>query len=545
MTRVAGGAAIDTAGEPGRVDTFFLGSSIPTGTQNVVVNRTNNTTIMYAVATTVTAATNTEPTGIILLQEDGTFTAQSVNDGSTGSNSLRLAGGYTGGSNVLAAATGSTIGQSIDFGVYCASSAYETTAGQGARNIGFNYGTTDDRAAVHLAVREIDTTPPTVSSIARANPSPTNAASIQYTVTFSESVAGVDATDFTLTTSELTGTSITGVSGSGSTYTVTVNSGSGNGTIRLDLTDDDTVADGSGNKLGGTGAGNGNYTSGQVYTMDKTAPTLSPVHIASSNVDPTKAFVGDIVTLTFTSSEIITTPSVTIAGNSAAVSGGPTGWSATRTILAGDPLGAVTFSISSFNDQAGNAGSMVTTVTDSSSVSVMPNNATLTIATAGAGSGTVYSSPGTIACATGSSTNCSDSFTNPTDVTLTAAPDWKSEIVWSGGCTGTSLSCGPFTLTGNTGVTATFNYKQLVMMPGPEYYATIQDAYNSCVDGTILQGRDQTFTEDLVFDRSVNVTFNGGNDATWNVVGNTTINGTVTMAGVAGGSATISNLIIQ
>jgi hypothetical protein len=176
------------------------------------------------------------------------------------------------------------------------------------------------------------------------------------------------------------------------------------------------------------------------------------------------------------------------------------------------------------------------------SLEVTPGSVTLTISTAGAGSGTVYSSPGAIACATGNSANCSDSFTVPTDVTLTAAPDWKSEVSWTGGCIGNGLSCGPFTLNSNTGVTATFNYKQLVMMPGPAYYPSIQDAYNACSDGTVLQGRDQTFNEDLDFNRTVNITFNGGNDATWNVVGNTTINGIVTLTA---GGVTVSNLIIQ
>jgi len=386
-----------------------------------------------------------------------------------------------------------------------------------------------------------DTTSPAVSSIVRVNASPTNAAIVQYTVTFSESVAGVDTTDFAVTTAGVTGASVTGVIGSGSTYTVTVSSGSGDGTIRLDLTDDDTVADLAGNKLGGTGIGNGSYTSGQVYTMDKTAPTLSTVHIASSNADQTRAVAGDIVTVTFTSSESITTPTVTIAGNSATVSGGPTVWSATRTILSGDPLGVAAFSISSFNDQVGNGGVTVTTVTDSSTVTIMSGNATLTITLAGTGDGTVISTPGGIACPG----DCSEAYSGGTEVTLWATPDWKTDFVgWTVGCTGTGTTC-IFTPSGDTGVTATFNYKPLVMMPGPLYYATIQDAYNACVEGTVLKGRDLTFTEDLVFDRAVNVTFEGGNNDSWTVVGNTTITGTVTMAGVAGGSATISNLVIQ
>src|SRR6185369_1810965 len=101
-----------------------------------------------------------------------------------------------------------------------------------------------------------------------------------------------------------------------------------------------------------------------------------------------------------------------------------------------------------------------TTSTGTTNVMATSSNVTLTITTAGAGSGTVYSSPGTIACASGNGTNCSDSFSNPTDVTLTAAPDWKSETTWTGGCIGTGNTCGPFILNGNTSVTATFDYKQ-------------------------------------------------------------------------------------
>src|SRR5204862_308567 len=47
----------------------------------------------------------------------------------------------------------------------------------------------------------IDKTVPTVSSIVRAGVNPTNGTSVQYTVTFSENVTGVDTTDFTNTTS--------------------------------------------------------------------------------------------------------------------------------------------------------------------------------------------------------------------------------------------------------------------------------------------------------------------------------------------------------
>ena len=167
MTEVAGGAAADTANEPGRVDTFFLGTGILTGTQSIIVNRINDATIMYASAATQTAGTNTEiyVPGIVLLQENGTFVEQLVDDGSPGTNSQRYAAAYSGGANILSAGVASTVLNNIDFGVYTITTAKETTAGQSARNVGFTDATADDRAAVHLAVREIP--PPTTLAISQ------------------------------------------------------------------------------------------------------------------------------------------------------------------------------------------------------------------------------------------------------------------------------------------------------------------------------------------------------------------------------------------
>jgi M6 family metalloprotease-like protein len=141
---------------------------------------------------------------------------------------------------------------------------------------------------------------PSVSSIVRAGASPTNAASVDFTVTFSESVTGVDAADFALTASGVSGASVGSVSGSGTTRTVSVNTGSGNGTIRLDVTDDDSIVNGSSIPLGGAGAGNGNFTGGQSYTIDKTAPTVS---MASAAPNPTKT---SPIPVTVTFSESVT-----------------------------------------------------------------------------------------------------------------------------------------------------------------------------------------------------------------------------------------------
>jgi len=120
----------------------------------------------------------------------------------------------------------------------------------------------------------IDNTPPTVSSITRTDSNPTSSSSVQWTVTFSENVVGVNATDFALANIGLTSPSISTVTGSGSSYTVTASTGNGSGSLGLNLNDNDFITDAAGNKLGGTGtgtagsggAGNGSYI-GEAYTV--------------------------------------------------------------------------------------------------------------------------------------------------------------------------------------------------------------------------------------------------------------------------------------
>jgi hypothetical protein len=121
---------------------------------------------------------------------------------------------------------------------------------------------------------------PVVNSILRANASPTNTASVDFTVTFSEPVTGVDTVapfdDFALTTSAgITDASITAISGSGTTYLVSADTGTGSGTIRLDVVDDDTILGVDANPLGGPDPGNGNFTSGQTYVVRPLSLTVS------------------------------------------------------------------------------------------------------------------------------------------------------------------------------------------------------------------------------------------------------------------------------
>jgi subtilisin-like proprotein convertase family protein len=142
----------------------------------------------------------------------------------------------------------------------------------------------------------MDKTAPAVLSSLRVNPNPTNLASVDFTVTFSEPVTGVDLADFNLTTSGVSGAAVSGVSGSGAVYTVSVGTGSGSGTIRLNVGDDDTIEDAALNPLGGVGAGNGNYSAGQTYDVDKNSPTVA----SSLRADPNPTTAASVnFTVTF------------------------------------------------------------------------------------------------------------------------------------------------------------------------------------------------------------------------------------------------------
>jgi hypothetical protein len=169
-----------------------------------------------------------------------------------------------------------------------------------------------------------DSIAPVVNSIKRTNPSPTRATSVNFTVTFSEPVTGVNAIDFSLTrTGTLSGLWVTGVSGGLTVYTVSVNTGTGNGTLRLDLKASGTgIQDLAGNPI------SGGFTGGEAYTIDKTAPTL--VSSVRLNANPTKAAS---VNFTVTFSEPVTgvnaidfslTRTGTLTGGSVTgISGGP------------------------------------------------------------------------------------------------------------------------------------------------------------------------------------------------------------------------------
>ncbi len=160
--------------------------------------------------------------------------------------------------------------------------AFSLTCIDAAGNVAAPVTTTTNGSAV-----QADIMVPAVVAITRQTPSPTGATSASYAVTFTESVTGVDASDFALTVTGATSASIGSVTGSGTIYLVTVNSIVGGGTLRLDLKPSGTgIADSAGN-LVATG-----FTAGEVYTINGSAPTLTTPASATIAEDATFDFTG-------------------------------------------------------------------------------------------------------------------------------------------------------------------------------------------------------------------------------------------------------------
>jgi Bacterial Ig-like domain len=274
----------DGAGNP-------LGDSVG-GTNG---NFTGQTYVIDKTAPSVTinqAAGQVDPTGASTINFTVIF-SESVSDFATGDVTL---GGTAAATTATVTGSGTTYNVAVS-GMTGPGTVIATIGAAKATDASGN-GNTASTSTDNTVT--YDTTP-FVQSIDRATSSPTNATSLSWTVTFTRAVTGVDATDFQLAASGVSGASITGVTGSGTTYTVTASSGTGSGTLGLNLVDDNTIRDAqnNGSKLGGNSMGDGNFT-GQVYTVDKIAPTVT-VNQKSGQADPTNA-LPIVFTVTFSES---------------------------------------------------------------------------------------------------------------------------------------------------------------------------------------------------------------------------------------------------
>lgn len=119
----------------------------------------------------------------------------------------------------------------------------------------------------------LDNTAPTLDSFTRQTPStsPTNADTLVFRATFSEDVSNVDASDFEVTGTTATITSVSSVDAS--TYDITVSGGdlsSLNGTVGLDVASGQDIVDLAANSLPA-----GEPATDETYVVDNTAPTLN------------------------------------------------------------------------------------------------------------------------------------------------------------------------------------------------------------------------------------------------------------------------------
>ncbi len=269
-------------------------------------------------------------------------------------------------------------------------------------------------------------TSPTVSSIDLVGPAANNAGSDQFVVTFSESVTGVDASDFSLTTTGTASGTVASITGSGSTYTVTVGSVTGEGTLRLDLNASGTgIEDPVGNAI------SGGYLAGQTYTIERTGPSNTSITVPADGTYGAGQWLQ--VTLAFSAPVFVTgTPRIAIglaAGHTVYANytfGSGTGAITFRyTVAAGDraPSGITLASSVDLNggtiaDAAGNAAPLALTGT--------PSTAGVDVGTGGSVTTTTTSSPTTSSTTVTSAT--SDTATTTTATTSTSVTGTSNSV---------------------------------------------------------------------------------------------------------------------
>ena len=148
------------------------------------------------------------------------------------------------------------------------------------------------------AEKGIDVTPPMVASITLMQPTPTTELELGFRVEFSENVTGVDPEDFSVDLSNFPTAFVWEVSGSGTTYFVLVLRGEGEGQLGLDLVDNDSIVDDSGNVLGGPGLINGDFSSTVSYLIvprpTVTLSTATPLVTNHTTIRVAVAFSAEV-----------------------------------------------------------------------------------------------------------------------------------------------------------------------------------------------------------------------------------------------------------
>jgi len=208
-------------------------------------------------------------------------------------------------------------------------------------------------AAVAQAVT-VDLVAPSLVAITTPDAAVTRDTIIDFTVTFSEPVAGLTAANLTLTGTAAAGLVPTlATTDGGRTYAVTVPAGTAEGTLGLTL-DPAGITDAAGNALAGLGV-----TVGPTLTLDRTAPVLTLQPLAGDGVlSGAELAAGLVVTGTATGLEPGASVTVTLTdatGTPVLTQAAPVANGTFALPLAGAALGEGTYAVTvTAADAAGN-----------------------------------------------------------------------------------------------------------------------------------------------------------------------------------------------
>jgi len=227
------------------------------------------------------------------------------------------------------AVLGSLSGASTQFAQGIATATFTAGAAKGFASVEASLDNQTSTVTISL--------PTSVSSINRATATPSNLGSVQWTVTFADSVSGVASGNFSLVNTGLGGSpAITGVTSVGSApaanWTVTASTGTGAGTLGLNMV-----------SVTGVSAPVSNLPFvGQVYTID-----LVPPDTTITANPPTTS--GPSVSFSFTGSDVGTG----VAGFQSSLDAAPYAPATSPQTFSGLAAGPHTFSVYAI-DNAGN-----------------------------------------------------------------------------------------------------------------------------------------------------------------------------------------------
>ena len=436
-----------------------------------------------------------------------------------------------------------------------------TLSGDGDFSISLNggHGITDTAgnalsSTTPTGVREVftrDGTAPSTTSFVRDTPAGalTSADTLVFTANYSETVSGVDTSDFVVSGTSATVQSVSAASGT--SIDITVSGGdlaSYNGTVGLNYAASPSIADAAGNALPNT-----EPSTDETYTLDNTAPSGYSVTL---DQDPVNSGNEGAASFTFAGAEVSAAYNYTISssGGGTNVTGSGTISGATDQItgidVSGLGDGTLTLSVT-LTDGAGNAGSAATDTTTKESQPPQVNS----IAVSGSPAGNATSVDFTVTFSEAAQNISTDDFS------LTTTGSASGSIASVSSATGTTVTVTVNTISGDGTIRldldAATNIQDASGNTGPDAYTsgathtvdnTAPPAFNvAFVDSQIIQA-NETSTDIRFTTAEVGTTYaysisssGGGSPVTGTAaISTSTQNVTVNVSSLGDGTLTLT-----